>query len=63
MNPREAIDHLTAMHTPRTERRNSCCVQCGIAWPCPTRTVLDRVETIEQHAARLVRHLFDEEQQ
>jgi len=31
---------LRSMHRPRTERPESCCVQCGIVWPCPTSGVL-----------------------
>jgi hypothetical protein len=39
--PTDVVARVRAMHKPRTERHGSCCVQCGIVWPCPTSRVLD----------------------
>lgn len=31
------LDEVRRLHGhPRTERRNSGCISCGIVWPCPT---------------------------
>ncbi|MDX2702184.1 hypothetical protein PV350_04895 [Streptomyces sp. PA03-6a] len=30
------LEAVRALHHPRTERRDSCCVQCGLVYPCPT---------------------------
>jgi hypothetical protein len=32
------IEKLVKMHRPRTERKNSGCIACGLIWPCPTIT-------------------------
>lgn len=57
--PTEAIARLRDMHKPRTERRNSGCVQCGIVWPCPTRLVLDEATAVIPPSAPADRDLRD----
>lgn len=31
-------------HGPRTERHGSCCVHCGLVWPCPTVQIVAAVK-------------------
>ncbi len=39
----DAIDALAQLHFPRSEGSAEWCSACGIAWPCPTRRIIDQV--------------------